>query len=491
MGFRVVQALDHTRTYRLPADWSGREATGETARPMQLAIWYPARPGAGATPLSFGEYVDVAMSIFGAAGALPDGGGGARSPLGFLESEGPLRPYFPSGVPDSAVRRIRATPTAAVRDAPAASGGGFPVVLSLTLSPAMEHSVRFEYLASHGYVVVAMPWLGTSPAYFSRGEWTPAAIQAMAQDMGFAYARARTLPFADVRRLAWLGAMTPAGLAFQTQTGLLDALVSTEGFFDAPMDRVPGYDVVMLHVPVLSVLSGEARQDSSTLLAMRYAERHLAVVRALDHAGTYQFRRIARPERAAAEHRDYDAMSRYALAFLDAHVKGDAAARARLALPPAELAAALGTRAESLDVRRLAALPRPPTEAEFLAMVREGRLDEAARVLAEVRGREPGHRPFSYQSLQTAAIFLNRDRGPRAALQAYALLLEAYPGVPRTHYLMAQAHERLGDRAAAVREFERALAALSTTTPPLSAAERTRWEGDIRGQIERLRSGRD
>lgn len=481
VGFRVVQTYDYARAYRPKADWRGRPAAGETARPMQLTIWYPARAARGARQMTFGDYLQVAGGELGP-------GPRADSLRRELEQEfrgGPLSPYFDGGVSDTALRRVMGTPVAAVRDATPAAGR-FPVLANGGIGGALTHSVRMEYLASHGYVVVAIPLLNTTPAWYGRGEWTAKAMQAAAEDVGFVYGYVRSLPFADRERFAVLGMGSHAGVLFQMRTMQLSALASLEGQYPEALRATPDYDLARMRIPVLDAASsdvggGGGDRVDPMLDSMRYADRWVLRFARLPHAETYQFPRVAHPERAA-EQRGYEVISRYARAFFDATLKGDTAAAARLARSPE----ANGVPAGFMTVRHLPARPAVPTEGELLSLVRDGRTAEAAAAWAEARGGDSAYRGVSYQGLSTVAMFLNRDRGPRAALEAYRLLLDAYPGVPRTHYMIADAHERLGDRDAAVRAFEQSLAALATA-PSLSEAERARWDRDIRGRIERLK----
>jgi len=483
VGFTVVQAYDYTRPYWPRTDWRGRPAEGETARPMQLAIWYPARAAAqaearGARAMTFGDYLRVAGGELGA-------GLRADSLRREVEREfrgGPLAPYFEGGVSDSAYRRVLATPVAAVRDAPPAAGR-FPVLANGGIGGPLTHSVRMEYLASHGYVVVAIPLLNSGPAFHGRGEWTAKAMQAAAEDVGFVYGFVRSLPYADRDRFAVVGMGSHAGVLFQMRTMRLSALASLEGQYPEALRRSPDYDLARVRVPVLDAMNSDYNGDrvDPMLDSMRYADRWVLRFADLPHAQTYQFPRVAHPERAA-EQRGYEVVSRYALEFFDATLKGDTAAAAYLARAPE----GNGLPPGFMTVRHLPAQPAVPTEGELLLLVREGRVNEAAAAYAEATARDSAYRGFSYQALADVAFFVMRDHGPRVALGAYQLLLAAYPGVPRTHYMMAQAHERLGDRDGAVRELERALAALSSS-PSIAEAERARWDRDIRGQIERLR----
>ena len=111
------------------------------------------------------------------------------------------------------------------------------------------------------------------------------------------------------------------------------------------MRRLPYYAPAAVRIPVLDLPNTEyPRDDESLLDSMRYAEQFRVRFRELPHVDFYQFTRVGRPERAR-EFTNYETISRYALGFLDATLKGDSAARRSLlaraemnhreAMPPA------------------------------------------------------------------------------------------------------------------------------------------------------------
>ena len=91
----------------------------------------------------------------------------------------------------------------AVRNAPLLAGR-FPVVIyapSLS-SMSWENADSCEYLASHGYVVVASPDMGAT----SRDMTTDlAGIDAQAQDISFLIGYAQTLPDTEMSKIAVAG----------------------------------------------------------------------------------------------------------------------------------------------------------------------------------------------------------------------------------------------------------------------------------------------
>ena len=468
VGFRVLQVADSTRIY-VHAD--GRR----TARPLQVVIWYPARTTAAARAMPWGEYVHLAAT---AQGPRPLTDSLRREAESFI-TQGPLQPFFGGQVPDTALRRVLATPTAAVRDAPAV-GGRFPTVLTLAVSPAVEQSVRWEYLASHGYVVAGVSWAGTGAASFQRGEWSPAAMEDMGDDMRVLHDVLGRVPAADRERLGWVGAMTPAGLVFGSRSGRVDALATVEGFFPAGLAAVPTFDIARITFPVLDLKSHDAQADALAD-SLRFAERIVAKFATADHLSTYQFQRVAHPARSA-EHTSYETIARTIRSFLDGALRRDsAAARAvRGASDDRDLA-----------VRTIPARPPVPTEGEFLAILRYQGIDSAIAVHRAVSEREPGYQLFSPLGLINTAAFFFRDLGPArgipATTAAYQLALSAHPRSARVREALGRWFLLGNDTVTALRHLDSALA-IAPSDPYLYPIERTELVDFVRGRIAALRS---
>jgi len=62
VGIRVIHTYDYSRGYWPKVDYQGQRDTLETARPMQISIWYPAQPQPEATRMVFGDYIALKAS---------------------------------------------------------------------------------------------------------------------------------------------------------------------------------------------------------------------------------------------------------------------------------------------------------------------------------------------------------------------------------------------------------------------------------------------
>lgn len=426
VGFTVIQTVDETRGYWPAVDYRSRRAEHETARPMQLSIWYPSRAPADATRLRFEDYVHTSAGALGPERTTANDSAEAIEAL----RRGPLNPSFPEGVRDEDLARVLATPTAAVRDGEPAEGR-FPIVVHAGFG-LIGQSVLNEYLASHGYVVVTYPLLGTSPAWYHRGEGTPAAHQAAADDIGFALARARELGYADPARVALIGMFSSAGLLYQMQNQQLDALAVLDGSYPSTLREVPGYDPDAVRIPILEMPRSGTRDDRTMLDSLVYADRYVVTFDSLTHGDFYQFRRIARPD-LADDDVGYHVIARYTRAFLDATLRADPAAADFLAIDPDEAGAPRGF----LTIEKRAGLPPTPTGAEFLRLIRDNDVAEARRAWREATAARPGHRLVNEGAMTTTLLFLRRDEGAAGALEGFRLLADMFPGSERAREHLA------------------------------------------------------
>jgi pimeloyl-ACP methyl ester carboxylesterase len=342
VGLKVVDQYDRSRAYPASSKKLAKSSVGDDARPLQTLIWYPSMRSTG-KPMTVGDYTELADTEmhFGA----PDKENNRwRSLLG-TSSEVALW---------------------AVRDAELAEGR-FPVLIYAASGSSFswENADLCEFLASHGYVVVASPSLGVSTLDMTDDL---EGINTQAGDISFLITYAKTLPDADLSQVAvvswsWGGI---SSLFAAARDPRIDALVSMDGsmryypglvkmagdvhparmtipllFFTAedanfledldknhdgrPADRVgPNVLNAWIHGDLLTVnMLGMAHPEFSSMFqrresAQRFAENQVADY-GRDDANT-----------------SHGWVALYTLKFLDAYLKHDASAKAFLERTPAE-----------------------------------------------------------------------------------------------------------------------------------------------------------
>jgi dienelactone hydrolase len=460
VGFRVVQQYDHTRAYKEDFDlFTGKAVHGERARPIQTLVWYPAS-GAGKT-MVYGDYLGLIGSEddFGRTEAQQRRVADQVIQGNYVSESGPEQAR--TGLAGSMRARRDATPL----------GGSFPVVIyapSIS-APAAENPDLCEYLASHGYVVIASPSLGP------HGRQMPNDLegaQTQAADIAFLVGYAHTLPQAAPGQLAVAG-YSWGGIAnvfAAAKDKRIKALVNLDGSVRYYPELVAAAAFVTpqsVSVPMLylaqrpmslEAVAERGKPPASFLNQMKYGDLYKLTMYPMEHfafSSTYlRFapeRRFNQYPRADVE-RAFGWSATYILRFLDAYLKNDAQARAFLAKPPVENG--IPAYAATMEARLAAA--RPPSR---------------AALAVELSGRGFEHAHAAYQAMQTqdAAFVLKEEElnewgygllgagEPAQAIEIFKLATVLYPSSANSFDSLAEAYERRGDKPNAIMHYQRSL----------------------------------
>ena len=489
VGFRVIEHWDRTRVPAPPLDFRGEATDAPQATPMLVGVWYPARP-TNRAPMRDVDYrmLQQRKETLGAprAGDREAAAAGLKSIAQFglgLELD------------DAAIAAALERPFSAVRDAEPATGV-FPLVLGGLEGPAAAAPLA-EYLASHGYVVLSSPSLS---AVGSQQVNAPQlALETQTRNIEVLRGIALTLPYVDPTRLGVIGVNFDGMAALNYQLRNMDAraVVSLDGYEAKALDtnvigRSPYYDARRMRVPYLvfsqaNAPNAQLRADPTQLNLWPFSERRMRVVKDLAHVhyvgAIWSLDRIPADVRAARA-----SVNATVLDFLNAHVRGDADARAR---------AFTHTPAASLELdSALAALPAAPTPAEFERLVMAGDPAAVRQVVNQLRRADSTLVLFTENEMNLFVFRFTQQGKVDVALDLLALTAEHHPRSARAAYRYANAlalrlessadgqDPALATRARA--ELERAAALLPTDTA-LSDADRDAIRSAI---AERLASVR-
>ena len=234
VGLKIVEQYDYTRTFHQSMRALGKPSSGERARPIQTLVWYPAQPSKTAT-MTVADYTKLLASEtdFG-------------DPHMSADWEGWTKGLAPA-LNDSLLARLNAAPVA----------GRFPVVIYAPASFSWENADLCEYLASHGYIVIAGPALDASV------DMAGANIQA--RDITFLLANAQTLPNVDASEIA------VAGWSFGGLSGLFAAAR------DSRIDALVELDGSMRYYPGIIKQAGDVHPDQMTIPLLFFAQGELTL----------------------------------------------------------------------------------------------------------------------------------------------------------------------------------------------------------------------
>jgi hypothetical protein len=332
VGLRVVNQYDRSRSFPASAD----PATS-SARPLQTLIWYPSSVST-ARPMTVGAYVQLA------------------------DTEIRFDARDRSSKWRSLLMASLTAPLRAVRDAPLVKGR-FPVVIYAPgdSSVSWDNADLCEYLASHGYVVLAGPSMGASTRDMTDDL---EGINTQARDISFLIGYAGTLPDADPSKVAvaawsWGGI---SSLFAAARDHRIDALVDMEGslrYYPGLVQRAADVRPDRMTLPLLyftrgdlsledwdgfnddgkigpNVLNEWIRGDLLTVHMLGMSHPEFSAMTERKHNAE----RFAENQQADYDRDDantsYAWVARYTVAFLDDHLKQDAVADAFLKKTPAE-----------------------------------------------------------------------------------------------------------------------------------------------------------
>lgn len=455
VGFRVVRQVDSTREFHRGVDLqTGEPMTTERGRPLQILTWYPAtKPG---TPLRYADYLATRLTETTFT-LTPEQikAGVARQEAALTRRRGP----------EGAEAFTR--PVVATADAPPASGS-FPLVIYAPGAggSADENADLCEHLASHGYVVVAATSLGATDKTI---EYAMAGVEPQVRDLQFLLGYAHTIPSVDRQRIAVVG-WSWGGMAnvfAAARDGRIGAIVSFDGTREPALTKQ--IDVRRLTAPwlyfsrtpdTISQINQSGIDTTWSLLnEARYAPVTQVILYPFQHADFTSARFHEASDKAYADYsraevrEAYGVMVRFTHAFLEAHLKGEATARAILDKDPRELGAA------PHSVRILPGpTPLPPPTREHLAatLARVG----FARAVPEVRALQAQDKTFTLapEELQAWGYgLLGRGRAADAT-EIFKLWTVLHPSDWNAFDSLGEGCEAAGKRALAAESYARSLA---------------------------------
>jgi len=460
VGFRVVNQYDHARAYKGEFDGvTGKAVEGERARPIQTLIWYPA--AASGKPMVFGDYLALtgAEVDFTRSEAQQRALANELIQANYLSESGPAQG-----------REALAGPMRARRDAAPVSRK-FPVVIYAPSigAPAAENPDLCEYLASHGYVVIASPSVGP------HGRDMPNSldgVETQAADIAFLAAYAHTLPQAETGRLAVAG-YSWGGIAnvfAAAKDSRIKALVNLDGSVRYYPELVAASKYVTPQgagAPMLFLASRPASLEdiarrgkpaASFLNDMKYADLYKLTMLPMEHfAFSSTYLRFA-PERRynqyprAEVNRAFGWSADYVLHFLDAYLKDDAGARAWLAKPPVEN----GIPAYMSTMEARPAAGKPPGRMQLAAELAQRGFEHAQDAYQAMRAREPSFELKDAELNEWGYGLLHAGQAAQA-VEIFKLATVLYPSSWNAFDSLAEAYELRSDKPNAILHYQRSL----------------------------------
>jgi dienelactone hydrolase len=338
VGLRLVRQYDASRSFKpaLPANGAAENTRG---RPIQTVVWYPARQGGKG--VSYADYLNLTGWEIDFT-LTPEGE--AKVTAEWIK--------FADAIPAAHMAAVRSQSMWAVRDA-APVTGKFPVVVyapSLN-GTAFENADLAEYLASHGYIVIASPSFGKDSREL-QADLEHAELQAA--DIRFLIDYAATLPQADMTQVTAMG-FSWGGLAnvlAAAKDERIKSLVCLDGsvryynklLADAGYVKPENFKTPLLYMARRphdqeTLIQAKPDLSGSFLNRMTGADNYMVTMMPMQHiAYASSFIRLDpidhieySPEEVSAT---YSLGARYVLNFLNAYAKNNNEGKAFLTAPP-------------------------------------------------------------------------------------------------------------------------------------------------------------
>jgi tetratricopeptide (TPR) repeat protein len=459
VGLKVVEQYDYSRIYRPLTDDLGKPYQGERARPLQTLVWYPAQKGS-ARPMTVGDYANLM--------ATETSFGKPKMPADSKEWITGMKPTL-------------AMPLWAARDAPLVSGR-FPVVIYAPSFSAMswENADLCEYLASHGYVVIASPDMGVRTRDMTMDV---AGINAQALDISFLIGYARTLPDTDLSGVAvagfsWGGI---SNLFAAARDNRIDALVAFDGsmrYFPGLVKQAGDVHPEQMTIPLLYFTEGEItledqaryfrdpseNEGPSVLNAWTHGDLitvHMLGLVHVEFSSMYQRNEDIWKGFAANHKADYGRedgitgyawVARYTLQFLDAYLKHEPAAIAYLKRTPAEN----GVPRHFMWVNYRPAKGAPASFEAFRAELGRQGFDHAADVYAAMLKEKPDFK-LDEQAVNSWSFELMADNHLPEAIDLLKLNVQMYPDSGNAYDSLGEAYMKAGQKQLAIESYKKSL----------------------------------
>jgi len=327
VGFRHYITSDSTRTYNRIYDYSNKSS----ARPIPVSIWYPSTHEiSNQSPLKILDYFEILKE---------------EEEWEYLPHEQLLNWFYYANTPANLDHLSEQTK--AFYEIGYAKGR-FPVIIYAPSFQAssIENFALCEFLASHGYVVIASPSRGTETRFFSNNNAKE--IETQARDVEFLTKEINKLTLADPDKLAVMG-FSFGGLSnviAQMRNNNIKAIVSldgTERYQYALLEKSPFFDIKKINVPYLHMaqkdipekvlsednINPELNTKFQLYDSIRNSEAYQLKFHNLTHSyfstlGILFEKRDTRQDKSDPEIMEsYKWVSVYMLHFLNAHLKKD------------------------------------------------------------------------------------------------------------------------------------------------------------------------
>jgi len=458
VGYKTFFKYDDSRTY----DPSfGTKPPGAKGRPIQISLWYPAKPDRQSEQMPFAAYVDL-LSLEEEFGTLDEAR--KREAVNIFITH--LRWWTNQTASKESIGQLTRLNTFAYKDA-VPEPGKFPLILLAqgAHQSSLYHSILCEYLASQGYIVATSPSMGMTSRLMStdvRGGET------QGRDLEYILAFMRDQPFVDREKLG-VTAFSFGGIGgslVQMRNSRVQAVLSLDSVIgyerlNPLIKQSPYFDIVRANVPYMHLMPQEGTGfDLKFLESLKYAQTYVLRFKGLAHFDFSSLGVIANhvfsapPDQMERIELGQEIICRYALNFFDAYLKSDPQSLAFLQRKPDDNGIPAGFVVLASSKPPLKAIP---TAEQLANMIATNGTWNAIEILRDVKKSDPNSDLLQERALNSLGYRLIFIGKLSEAIEVFKLNVDMYPQSFNVYDSLAEAYMIDGEKQLAIKNYERSL----------------------------------
>jgi len=457
VGFKHYTVSDSTRTYSRIYDYTNQK----TPRPIPTSIWFPSQESVdGKKQLKVLDYLEILKE---------------EEEEEYLPNEQILNWFYYANTPDNQGHLKEKTTTYLGLEF---ADGSFPVVVYTPSYQAssIENFRLCEYLASHGYIVIASPSRGTDTRWFSGNN--PKEMETQARDVEFLIKEVAKLPTANANKIATIG-FSFGGLSnilAQTRNDRINAIVSLDGteryqfgllkkspFFEPKKMDVPYIHMAQKDIPDIVLKEDNIDSELNSKFQLYDSLTNSNAYKFKFHNLTHSYfsslgvlfqQRDKRQDKNDSEIMEsYKWVAVYTLNFLDAYLKNDESALKFIENNPLDN----GIKKGLLTKQTKKAVSQNFTFEDFNELAMKQNYNNLYDLYVASKKRNP-MMEIPEGNLNT--LGLQRVFNPNTSEQGINVLLLAtklYPNSANLFDSLAEAYLFMGNKEKAIENFEKSL----------------------------------
>lgn len=457
-GFRIIQLYDYSRSYKEEVDYFGKVIEDVQNRPIQAYIWYPTKRVKRPKYMPYKKYVEAQFMRERYQRKI-DKEQHKHIKQQSLELVDAMLYSIPTTI---SAEELLNKKTKALWEADPIKER-FPLVIyapSYSSTP-MDNAMICEYLASHGYIVAAVPSAGKEQQEMSSDlEGLLAQVEDMEELKGFMQTRSNV----QISKIgswgySWGGA---ANVLFQMRNTYVDAVLSYDGSMEYFYDLVKDlyfFNTDKTRVPYLFMAKGNSFDTTYQFYhSLKYADAYCLKFNELEHPDFSSFTAYVASHDPQSEQyyneQNFEGLALYTLHFFNASLKDDDHSKHFLSKLPIDHGFADSLLSKNFKHAQKA----PPTEAQFFYIIENYGFSRAYKEYKYFQRHDPAFQIFSEANLNTLGYkYLYEKEDTKTAVQIFQLNTEIFPESYNVYDSLAEAFTIQGDKEQAIVNYEKSL----------------------------------